>query len=40
MNKMQDEVIVISDDNNDVDGNLVRGVFVKKDPADRFSVSG
>ena len=40
VNRKQDEVIVSDDCDNDIDGNLVRGVFVKEDLVDRFSVSG
>ena len=39
VNKKQDEVIVIDNDVDDVYGNLVRGVVVKEDPVDCFSVS-
>ena len=38
--RKQDEVIAIDDDVDDVERDLVRGVFVKADPVDRFSVSG
>ena len=38
--RKQTGVIVIEDDDNDVEGNLVRGVFMKEDPVDCFSVSG
>ena len=38
--RKQDKVIVIDNDNHDIEGNLVQGVFVKEDPVDCFSVSG
>ena len=40
MNTKQDEVTGINDDDNAVDWNLVRRLFVKEYPVDRFSVSG
>ena len=40
MDKTQDEVIVIDDDDGDVSGDLFRGVFLKEGPIDSLSVSG
>ena len=36
----QDEVIVIDDNVDDIEGNLDHGVCVKKDPVDHFSFGG
>ena len=40
MNKKQDEIIVIDDDKDDTRTILVKGVCVKEDPVDHFSVGG
>ena len=39
VNSKQDYVVVIDDANDDTNGNLVRGMFVKEDPVGCFSVS-